>query len=181
MPSRIPNFRHSEEESIQCKQLNYSTAWMWTTQLWNNSLVLQLSNEETQLWNSTVQRQRPFPDRGLCSTLFCSFLSCFPLQRHLWCQLQPGKCSQSRVFGEKGELCSLSHRGADVYREKSQILVPDLFILMKMRNLNSCSLIGLKSTVLTDQYGAPLLVGKDVNGSIAVQLLLNKESFSPTC
>lgn len=46
---------------------------------------------------------------------------------------------------------------AGLYREEFLLLVPDWSVLMQMKTLNPHSLIGPKSTVLTDQNGAVLI------------------------
>lgn len=74
-----------------------------------------------------------------------------------------------------------NQREADLYREKSLLLVPDWFILIQIRTPNPNNLISPKSTVLFDQSGGTLigLVGEDANDDIAAQFCLDRESFCP--
>ena len=66
---------------------------------------------------------------------------------------QPEKHSLQR----KGKVCSQSHWGAGLYRQKSSTLVPDWSILMQMRAPTPCSLIGPQGIVLIGQNGVSMI------------------------
>lgn len=131
-PIGISNLGYGEEGNfIQCKQLNYDITW---------------------LWNSMTVRQ-PCSNGALpCPSLLHLCLLCSGLI-HMLCFALPGgrlPCFSSRrgnaVFSGR-EHTLLSQRKADLYREKSLLLVLDLFVLMQMSTPNPHSLIGSKSTV----------------------------------
>lgn len=72
-------------------------------------------------------------------------------------------------------------READLYKEKSQSLVPDWFILTQIRTPNPNNLISPKSTVLIDQSGGTLiaLVLEDANDDTAAKFCLDRASLCP--
>lgn len=66
-----------------------------------------------------------------------------------------------------------------LYTEECPSPVPDEFISMQMSIPNPYSLIGPNSTILIS-WNAAILIGDDANDDIAVQLLLDRGSLSPT-
>lgn len=139
-----------------------------TTQLWYSTAVGQLNSVKAQLWSRMAVRwpwgEAPFWLDS--SALLCSACS-FPLWSgkmslvmslvfRLWCF----RSSQGNiVFSHqwKGKMCSVSHRGIDLHREKFLPLVPEWSVLMQMRTPNPWNMIGPKSTVLIGQNGSSLI------------------------
>lgn len=99
-------------------QFNYNTEWLW------NSVALRgFLGEEALEWSQSLARQ------------FCSG------KMSLVFQLQPRKCSLQC----KENMCSLSQWGADLYSEKSLLLIHGRSIFMQMRVPNPHNAIGPKA------------------------------------
>lgn len=115
-----------------------------------------------QQGTSPVDRSSP-----LCSALFClcpglvwyALLYTIPVYstllsgpaRCLWCfGSSQGDAVSSLRWKQK--VCSLSQRWDDLHGKKSPFQVPDWFIFIHMKILNSCSSIGPKGTALIDQW-----------------------------
>lgn len=131
---------------------------MRAARLWNSSLVLQLNYEAAQHGCEVALERRPSLARQLCSALVrsgllhlpCLALPCPALRRSALAGCRPcfSSSQQNTVSGPrwKGQVCSLTQRGADLQRQKSSPRVPD-WSVMHMRTQNPHCLIGFKSTV----------------------------------
>lgn len=111
-----PSLGWDEERNfIQCKQLGCDTA---------------------QLWSSTAVR-RPLGEAAVGPAPLVWQLHC-ALVKHVSVSASAEE-KQSFCLQWKGKVCFQSQRGADVYGQKSPLLVPDWSDLMQMRTPNPFS------------------------------------------
>lgn len=151
---------HWRRKIYSLRTFNRDTAQLWlqrgcgTAQLWHSMAVktaLPLGSPEVRAsWGQASLQQ----DSSavllvdfLCSTFCRSALPCTGLLhcapgRHLWCFSRG-----NAVFGGKGKY-PLRARGELTYKHKSSSLIPDCFLLMQIRTLNSHSSIAPRGTAL---------------------------------
>lgn len=75
----------------------------------------------------------------------------------------------------KGKVHSPSHRGADLYTEKSPPLIPDWFVLVQMRTPNPHSLLVQKALSWLG-----IMDLSDCSVKMSCMVLIGQESLSPT-
>ena len=130
-----------------------------TALLWNRSTVLWCRCENSMavglLSGQEALGPGPSPARQVCcASGWSPLLFSAPLYAGLCRQLF--QLSQGEAIGGKGKYIPQA-RGELAYMDSQLCPVPDLSVLMHIRALNHCSLIGSKGTVLIVHNTATLI------------------------